>query len=280
MAHNQYSRDRIRKRGGGHNGLIIGLLVLGFGTMMLLKQMSIDLPFYLFKWELWLVLFGLAIGIKNKFRDFGWLILCFIGIFLLADDLWPDLPVRKFMWPVGIIIIGIIIITSHRYSRKRNAQPAPLPAETPAEGEIIDFEEALKQSGDKPPYHPSNFSSATTAPDEILDVVAVFGSTQRIVYSKNFSGGEVVCVFGGADINLSQADFTTDEIVVEVVTIFGGATLYLPPTWNVRTETSVIFGGVEDKRRLYTGNNTKTLVLKGAAIFGGIEIKNMKEARP
>lgn len=276
MANNRYTRERLR-RNSGKNGLIVGLVILGFGTMMLLKQMSVDLPSFLFKWEIWLIVFGLAIGFKNKFRDFGWAIMCFVGLFLLADDIWPDLPVRRFMWPVGIIVAGLVVIFSQRNRRRRTEVESLVPPTTPTtvkEGEVIDFEESMKQYNTTPSTYVS--TANPNAPTEQLETVSVFGSVQRIVYSKNFTGGEIVCVFGGAEINLSQADFVADEIELEIVTIFGGATLFLPANWNVRTDSAVIFGGVEDKRKGLLTPGNKTIVLKGAAIFGGIEIKLAK----
>ncbi|MEI9809604.1 MAG: hypothetical protein WDO16_18055 [Bacteroidota bacterium] len=72
-----------------------------------------------------------------------------------------------------------------------------------------------------------------------------------------------------------QADITTPA-VLEVTAIFGGATLIVPSNWAVKSEAVTIFGGISDKRR-FSGTpeaTPRTLVVKGALIFGGMEIKS------
>ena len=94
--------------------------------------------------------------------------------------------------------------------------------------------------------------------------------------SKNFKGGDLVNIFGGTELDLSQADFTGTAII-DLTTIFGGTKLLVPSNWSLRSEGTVtIFGGIEDKRRMQTITETpdKTLVLQGTVIFGGIEIKS------
>ena len=91
--------------------------------------------------------------------------------------------------------------------------------------------------------------------------------------SKNLRGGEIVAVFGGAEVNLTQADFY-NRIEIEVVQIFGGTKLVVPANWEVRSEAVALFGGIEDKRMPMAPSPDKVLVLKGTTIFGGIEIKS------
>jgi hypothetical protein len=95
------------------------------------------------------------------------------------------------------------------------------------------------------------------------------------VISKNFRGGEVSTFFGGTDINLSQADFQ-GSAVIHTSTAFGGVKIIAPPHWNIKSEVLCIFGGLDDKRpQAKEGlDTTKTVVLKGTCIFGGIDIKS------
>ena len=113
---------------------------------------------------------------------------------------------------------------------------------------------------------------ATSVREDILDVTSVFGGSKRIVLSKNFKGGEVVTVFGGSEINLTQADFVS-PIKLEIVAIFGGSKLIVPANWEVRSEATAILGGVDDKRDpALSQNSGKLIILEGTAICGGIEI--------
>ncbi len=65
-------------------------------------------------------------------------------------------------------------------------------------------------------------------------------------------------------------------MVLEVNNVFGGTKIIIPSNWDVKNEVTALFGGIEDKRSL---NNIipdadKTILLKGACVFGGIEVSN------
>jgi predicted membrane protein len=80
-------------------------------------------------------------------------------------------------------------------------------------------------------------------------------------------------VFGGNDIDLSQADFE-NKAVIEVNVVFGGVKLIVPAHWKIQSDVTAAFGSVEDKRKNIAEVSEKTLVLTGAAVFGSIEIKS------
>jgi len=80
---------------------------------------------------------------------------------------------------------------------------------------------------------------------------------------------------GGAEINLLQADIR-QTVHLEINNVFGGTKLLLPGNWNVKNQITAVFGGVEDKRNasISSPEAGKTIILKGACVFGGIEIRN------
>lgn len=221
---------------------------------MLAREVGILMPRWLFTWEMLLIVVGLTVGLVNRFRDIGWLIISGVGLFFLMDDVYPE--IKHFVWPVIIIILGLFIMLKPRQIKTMivsNASVAPEPVAVT-------------------PVTPDTGTQAQSTPGDVLDSVAVFGAIKKIVISKNFRGGEVVCVFGGSEINLSQADFE-GTIKLEIVAIFGGAKLIVPANWQVRAETAAVLGGVDDKRDPAASvNSNKVLVLDGAAICGGIEI--------
>lgn len=111
--------------------------------------------------------------------------------------------------------------------------------------------------------------------DDFVDSTSIFGGTNKIILSKNFKGGDLVNVFGGTELNLMQADFT-NRAEVEMTNIFGGTKLIIPANWSLKSEATVIFGGIDDKRSMPSTapDPNKVLVLRGTVIFGGIEIKS------
>lgn len=253
----------------------IGVLFLLVGGIWLLRQSGYPLPSWLFTWEMILILFGLFVGIKNGFRDFSWLIFIIIGGVFLTDNIWPELSFRQYMWPIIIITLGLMFILApkgpcrgrrehmrgrmHRRREMREMMmqdrpPEPLTDENIARAaEPVDYDNTLETS---------------------LDIVSIFGGVKKKVLSKQFAGGDIVCVFGGAQINLANTDFTS-PVVLDLVQIFGGAKLVVPANWEVRSEIAAIFGGVDDKRpQPANAAPEKTLILKGTIIFGGVEVNS------
>jgi len=119
-----------------------------------------------------------------------------------------------------------------------------------------------------------------------LNDVNVFWGGRRRIISKNFMGGEIVAIFGGFEIDLTQADFPGNQIVIEVVTIFGGGEIRVPTTWEVIVDSVGIFGGTGDRTSHPLPANQdaggsagpaaspKRLIVKGVSIFGGLTLKN------
>ncbi len=111
-------------------------------------------------------------------------------------------------------------------------------------------------------------------PDNAVELNSVFGGTKKKIVTKDFKGGEINSVFGGNDLDFSQADIN-GTATLEVNVVFGGAKLIIPAHWKIQSEVDCVFGSVEDKRRdVGEVAENKTLILKGAVVFGSIEIKS------
>ncbi len=120
-----------------------------------------------------------------------------------------------------------------------------------------------------------------------LNEVNIFWGGKRRIVAKNFVGGEIVTIFGGFDIDLREADILGNVAEIEIVTIFGGGDIRVPLNWEVVMETVGIFGGCGDRTshpdsstpRAYPADGSavpqsKRLIVKGVAIFGGLNVKN------
>lgn len=106
--------------------------------------------------------------------------------------------------------------------------------------------------------------------------VYVFSGTDRKITAKDFQGGRISAIFGGFKIDLSRADIAGDVAVIEVNAVFGGGEIIVPEQWVVLIEGGGVFGAFEDKTRHFQPDAslpTKTLIVKGSAIFGGIVVK-------
>ena len=256
--------ERRNRRWGGENDdndgrgrIWTGVLFLLVGGISLLKSFRYPVPDWLFNWQSLLIVLGLFIGVKHKFRGGAWFIMILVGAAFLLNDyvLLGDLD--KQIWPIVLIGMGIFFIFR---PRRRNFRKG------------WDVKKKAAESGG------NMTSDETFIKEDFIDTTSIFGSTKKNILSKNFKGGDITNVFGGTEINLTQADIQ-GVATIDVTTIFGGAELLVPSHWSVKSEIVTIFGGVEDKRTVATITETpgKTLVLKGTIIFGGIEIKSFKK---
>lgn len=240
-----------------------GLVLLIIGGGLLLNKMDLGVPDWLFTWPMILIVIGIGIGFRHGFRNPAWLILLGIGAFFLSDKIVDEVNFKPYFFPIIIIGVGLLFLLRPKRKWHFDTQETDLGTEihdtvnyytTPNTGET------KRQPG----------------PGDSIDSVSIFAGVKKVVTSKNFQGGDVVCFMGGAEIDLRQADIQ-GPVVMELVQIFGGAKLIVPPHWEIRTTEAVaIFAGVEDKRPPQPGNfdPNKVLIIKGVIIFGGIEIKS------
>ncbi|MBV9986176.1 MAG: hypothetical protein JO301_00740 [Chitinophagaceae bacterium] len=256
MAKDRNRPYRIREN---HDRVWTGLILVIIGGALLVQKMGIDLPSWLFTWPMILVLIGLITGLKHGFRNPSWLIFIGVGGFFLADDIAADLNFKPYFWPVMIIGLGLLFLM--RPKKKWHY--------------LKDTEKWVDMPESEIPGYASTSIPNDAVAEDMLDSVSIFGGVKKVVTSKNFRGGDIVCFMGGAEINLSQADIQ-GPATIELFQAFGGTKLVVPPHWEVKSEAIAIFAGIEDKRPPQPGkfDPTKILILKGTTIFGGIEIKS------
>jgi predicted membrane protein len=237
--------------------VLIGFILIVVSVLLLLRSLGFDFPGFVFSWPMILIVIGVFTGLRDKFRTNNWWILLAIGLFFLFSREFPEFELRRFFWPVIVFAIGLAFLLNWN-SPRRTSRLFHTGEKNIIDGEMYNEEDTGNKENK----------------DDLVDAAAVFGSVKKNIYSKSFKGGEVVNVFGGSEINLMHADFT-GEVKLEVVNIFGGTTLIVPPHWQIRSEAAAIFGAIEDKRREPAGVQTdKVLVLEGTVIFGGIDIKS------
>jgi hypothetical protein len=110
-----------------------------------------------------------------------------------------------------------------------------------------------------------------------LKIDAIFGGAKRVVTSQDFQGGEVMAMFGGVELDLRQAGMAADSAILEINAIFGGVELKIPRNWSAVVQGTGIFGGYADNSFQpdpAQGPGVKQLIVKGVAVFGGVDVKN------
>jgi predicted membrane protein len=257
----------IRRRRSRHH-IWTGLFLLLVGGVLLMRQTGFPFPEWLFTWPSVVIAVGLFVGARHGFRDLSWLILILIGFIFLSEHIWPEFHLKQYAVPAVIITVGLIFLLAPRKICHPNSRMQRMKREK-FRRRFREWQAAAEMSEEQWREEEKKNEMMQEA---VLDITSVFAGIKKTVLSKQFNGGEVVCFFGGAEINLTNADFVS-PIVIDIVNVFGGTKLIIPANWEIRSEITAIFGGVDDKRR--QGPDTvseKTIILKGTNLFGGVEI--------
>jgi hypothetical protein len=118
-------------------------------------------------------------------------------------------------------------------------------------------------------------STEQSTNEDTIESTTVMAGIKKKILSKNFKGGEITNVFGGTEIDFTQADFE-GKVTIELTNAFGGTRLIIPANWEIISEFTSVLGGIDDKRPQHpkTEEEKKVLVLRGTNVFGGVEIKS------
>jgi predicted membrane protein len=221
-----------------------GVVIILAGLILLLTNTGF-LPYsfkhIFFSWPMLLIAIGLISLFTSESQTPGYILLVIGGVFLLPRILDVDFNVMSLFWPVILIGIGVLILV------KRVPRP-------------VHRHHGISRTTEEGYIHEEN----------------VFGSSKQRLAHQIFRGGHINCVFGGSELDLSQATLAEGTSELEINTIFGGATLVIPSDWKVVLKTTSILGGFADKRMHIkeSPDPSRILIIKGSTIFGGGEIKS------
>ena len=110
--------------------------------------------------------------------------------------------------------------------------------------------------------------------EDSIKRVLIFSGINQKISSSNFKGGEIVTVFGGGDIDLSEAKTKEKNIKLELVAVLGGLRIQVPQNWAIQSEGIGILGGFENRTNGKDIKKTVEVSIKGVAVLGGVEISN------
>ncbi|HWZ14925.1 MAG TPA: DUF5668 domain-containing protein [Mucilaginibacter sp.] len=267
--------DNIGQPHNPRNGkALAGIILLAVGAMLLIRQFDFFFfPHWLFSWPMWLIAWGLFVGARTNFHKPSSFILITLGIVFLLNENFNG--AGHIVWPMAIIGFGLWMILKrnsrfdndywkNRYGNKwdwkNNTGFSPNDPAPDAASSAV------------PPYESRTYGPTG---DDYLDATSVFGGVKKTILSKDFKGGEIVNVFGGAELDFTQADIT-GRVIIDITQIFGGTKIIVPSHWQVVSDLAAVFASVDDKRMKMTAppNSDKILVLKGVSIFAGVDIRS------
>jgi predicted membrane protein len=226
-------------------GIFWGLLLVVFGVLFLLDRMGgLDFGTLIGTyWPVIIILLGVSILIGNGFRrPFGGFFLMGIGALFLLNSLGIlEYDAWQYAWPVLIILVGLWILFRGVIRRSAGGDPGKFP-------EIHDSD---------------------------IDVSCFLSGMKRRIESQNFRGGHVTAILGGLELDFRAAGLDGGKATIDATAILGGVDIFVPREWRVVMAGTPILGGFEDKHRSVPDAEVKaTLYIKGAAILGGVTIKD------
>lgn len=225
------------------NKVLIGVVLVLAGLFLILRNTGIFPDFIdnvVFSWPMLLVTIGLVLTLSSTEKTAGIIVMAVGGFFMIPLVFRETFHMYNMFWPAIFIIVGILFIVSRR----------------------------------------KGFASGATkgmTGDDYIDYVNIFSGVDRQVVSQNFKGGRISAVFGGTELDLTKARLAPGRNDIEIACVFGGATIIVPDSWYVTIEVTPVLGGFTDSRKLTPGrtvDSTSQLVIKGAVVFGGGEIKS------
>ena len=104
-------------------------------------------------------------------------------------------------------------------------------------------------------------------------VVAIFGGATRKGEWVMPAQLTAFAMFGGIELDLTQSTFAQAESEIIAVAVMGGIEITVPEGLAVHVDGMGIFGGFDQKAEGPGQPGAPVLRVKGAALFGGVEVK-------
>jgi predicted membrane protein len=255
LKQNQMEPFEEKKPSNQNKKFAFGVVVILAGLALLAFNFDIfpwDLKHIFFSWQMLLIAIG-VISISNSESRTPGIILILVGGFFLIPEIFDfHIAFIKLFWPVLLIAIGVMILLKRGIYGPRH------------------------RHWDREHFNWHSNQPESTLDDGYIYETNIFSGSKRRITHQVFKGGKVSNVFGGTEIDLSQATLAEGRVELTIECIFGGVTLIVPSDWKVVLNVNSVMGGFADKRNVIRepSDPSRMLVIRGSSIFGGGEIKS------
>jgi predicted membrane protein len=218
-----------------------GIAIIILGILVSLSKFGLDLKVNV--WDYWpsiliIIGFGLLFCPRENRQYFSGILFLIFGAFFLAHNLIKNLNFNL----IGLLPAVIVVIIGAK---------------------IL----TLGLWGSK---------KSPLSKDQI-NLSAILGGGKFYLSSKCLEGGNITAIMGECKVNLRDADFEEESIVIVAFAIMGAIELKVPNSWEVVVQGAPFMGSMEDKTNRDSDSDKtqkKRLIIKGTAIMGGVEIIN------
>ena len=105
------------------------------------------------------------------------------------------------------------------------------------------------------------------------NLVAIFSGSVRRGRWRVPPKINATAVFGGVEIDLSEAVFEHQHVHINVTAVFGGVHIRVPENVTLQQKGAGIFGGFDVRTTESDDPNAPVVLVQGAAVFGGVDAK-------
>lgn len=222
--------------------MLVGIIFLFLGVLYLLSAVipGFSVDFHTL-WPLLLILIAVYNIYRKKKTDTFMVILLFIGIwYMLINNGILRSSYNDVFWAILVIIVGVSIIYS-TYSFNKDYKDRKL---------------------DKSGVNDSKF----------ITYNGIFGGIEEKVKDDDFKGANVYSIFGAVDLDLTGVKITED-VIINIYSVFGGSTVKLPTGYNVTVNSTAVLGGCDNTNDNKYDKKNKTIYVNSVAVLGGTEVK-------
>ncbi|MFA7370403.1 MAG: LiaF domain-containing protein [Sphaerochaetaceae bacterium] len=216
--------------------LLIGLIIVVIGFLLIFTNVLSNLKSGTW-WAIILAIVAIGSIVRNGV-NFGNLILIFIAISLFFNR-WNWFPT----WFRGKNLVGALVVVVGLF-----------------------FLLGKRQRGDS--YEPSKREDSANNPS----YTAIFSGQEIKNSSKELDGTTLLALFGGLKGDFTEA-LIDEDIVIDASAIFGGIELFFPSSVKVESQSTPLFGGVENKTKPPLEKEAPTVTVRCLSLFGGVTIK-------
>ena len=221
--------------------ILWGLVFIVVGLIIGCNAMGItDINIFFTGWWTLFIIVPSFIGLfkdESKTWDIIWLVIG-IMLFLCTRDILSFNIIGKLIFPFILVMIGLSFIFKDAFRTKVNEKIRKLNSER------VDGE----------------------------DFCATFSGIKSDFNGQEFKGANIDAIFGGVDIDLTQAVVTHDQII-NASAIFGGIDIRIPSGVNIKIKSTPIFGGVSNKAKNDMNESLPTIYINAFCLFGCVDVK-------
>jgi hypothetical protein len=124
-----------------------------------------------------------------------------------------------------------------------------------------------------PPAAPAAYAEGPDPRAENPNLVGILGGSERKGRWRVGHRINAVAIMGGVVIDLSEATFTSPELVINCTAIMGGVEIRVPRNVTLRGGVLGVMGGADITTQESEHPNAPVVRIQGFALMGGVEAK-------